>query len=931
LPQPLQSIQWVDFVADAARGADEVGTALKTDLEWIREHTRLLVRAREWIAAERDNGPLLRGKDLVRAEAWFATSAGKQPAPAALHAELIATSRKRATTTQRRLVSALSIGLVVTITLAVVAVLQSNERERQRQIAVAKQVGASAVLVREQRGSGLTLSALLAVESTRRLIDLGDSSVEGAQALAAALQLLPRRVHWIEHPSNVTDVNVTGNGAWLVTAAGGMASIWDATSGELQNELEHPSQITGAVVDERARYLLARSNRDLSVWDVAARRRAVLPLSSRDDLYALSPSGSLFAITSEMGIEIYDPAQAESPLRRIDTGGVDAIRFLADDTLQVDRAEETIQWRAGESRPVRILRYEYPANVLRGEIETSGDGAKPVCDLALEVAGPAGAFRLGPRCEHLVTSDVRIVLQSSLNPTTLQIWERRVRGAGIEEEDAQVDYASIASLEFERGITALSFSADGARFVTASGDYRVQVWEARTGREAQRIEHAGTARAAVFGRPVDDTAASSGISLVATAGARHAGVWQLTANSIDRRASRPRMVTRGMAFSADGRRLAVSTTQFFELWDLPAGRLLRRDRQLSSRPRDATIPLFHPHPRTPQVAGDQQSLVVPGAEATIIYDRDGQPRSASSYGRTDVVALSPDGDLVAAADATLVQLIRLADDSRMTIEQEDVREMAISGGNRHLAASGGGALHVWRLGDDGAVEVDVNAPDDVRALAFSADGNFLAVGARSIVRVYDVRSPDNPQPVADFTPGPSGEVPMPHEESATLAQAVAFSPDSRLVAATWGNARFALWEVDGGRLLLDEPMESLQSLAFSPDSSTFAAFGRNQPVRVWNGLGGAKAHEVLRIPHRENVGALVFSPDGRLLASASSDDLIVVSPVELEDLLAEATTRLPRNLTAQEWSYYFGTEPYRCVVPELSDCIAASEAQRTLR
>jgi hypothetical protein len=76
----------------------------------------------------------------------------------------------------------------------------------------------------------------------------------------------------------------------------------------------------------------------------------------------------------------------------------------------------------------------------------------------------------------------------------------------------------------------------------------------------------------------------------------------------------------------------------------------------------------------------------------------------------------------------------------------------------------------------------------------------------------------------------------------------------------------------------------------------------------------------LRIPRQENVRTLTFSPDGRLLASGSSDDVILLTPVRIADLLAEATRRLPRNLTPEEWSYYFAGEPYRCVLPELADC-----------
>jgi hypothetical protein len=78
--------------------------------------------------------------------------------------------------------------------------------------------------------------------------------------------------------------------------------------------------------------------------------------------------------------------------------------------------------------------------------------------------------------------------------------------------------------------------------------------------------------------------------------------------------------------------------------------------------------------------------------------------------------------------------------------------------------------------------------------------------------------------------------------------------------------------------------------------------------------------EVLRILHREYVGAFSFRQDGRQLASASDDHIVLLSNVRTEDLLEEALKRVPRNLTREEWQYFLNDEPYRCVVGNLPDC-----------
>ena len=49
-----------------------IAEALDTDLDWVKAHTRLLVRALEWEANDQSRALLLRGDDLSRAEAAIA-------------------------------------------------------------------------------------------------------------------------------------------------------------------------------------------------------------------------------------------------------------------------------------------------------------------------------------------------------------------------------------------------------------------------------------------------------------------------------------------------------------------------------------------------------------------------------------------------------------------------------------------------------------------------------------------------------------------------------------------------------------------------------------------------------------------------------------------------------------------------------------------
>lgn len=67
-------------------------TALNTDLEWLREHTRLLQRATEWEQGGRAPNRLLSGADITAAKQWAARRPKEAPSPTGLHLDYIKAS-----------------------------------------------------------------------------------------------------------------------------------------------------------------------------------------------------------------------------------------------------------------------------------------------------------------------------------------------------------------------------------------------------------------------------------------------------------------------------------------------------------------------------------------------------------------------------------------------------------------------------------------------------------------------------------------------------------------------------------------------------------------------------------------------------------------------------------------------------------------------
>jgi len=181
VPRSLRELNWIFFrdSDDFDEATDKLISALDTDLNWVRAHTRLLTRAIEWDGNGRNNSFVLRGEDLRSAERWLAEAgAQKERQPTTLQTEYIIASRKAAARRQRFTLGAVSLGFVVAIALAIVAFFAEAKAKKQTQVAVTATKKTSEVA---SRGD----------VSLARYVEEGGKNGQALAYLAQALRLIP--------------------------------------------------------------------------------------------------------------------------------------------------------------------------------------------------------------------------------------------------------------------------------------------------------------------------------------------------------------------------------------------------------------------------------------------------------------------------------------------------------------------------------------------------------------------------------------------------------------------------------------------------------------------------------------------------------------------------------------------------------------------
>jgi WD40 repeat protein len=241
-------------------------------------------------------------------------------------------------------------------------------------------------------------------------------------------------------------------------------------------------------------------------------------------------------------------------------------------------------------------------------------------------------------------------------------------------------------------------------------------------------------------------------------------------------------------------------------------------------------------------------------------------------------AFSADGTVMATASDNVVQLwtndnhltraatLRLPDNS----EGGYGYQARVDPSGRILATALGSAPTVlWDISDITKPIEFSTLPTTARhtnIVAFSPDGRTVATaGDDYTVQLWDIAEPRRPQRLSEPLTGFTGP----------FLSGVMFSPDGRTVVASNADRTVCAWDItdrDHPKLAtaaITGNTAAFASPAISPDSKTLAIGGQDQTIRLWDITDPRHATPIGNPLHSpRNVAQVVFSPDGKTLASS---------------------------------------------------------------
>ena len=600
------------------------------------------------------------------------------------------------------------------------------------------------------------------------------------------------------------------------------------------------------------------------------------------NLMRFSPDGTRLVVGTDVGAWVYDvPDGKETALFTGHIGQVNAIAFSSDGKTFASGGfvNPVIQVWDVETKsklstvPLTREPYSLPALTFYGEILISTNGHREITYWHADTGQKLSESRLDNPINTVTFSQDGSTLAIGDRNGKIQLWDTtssqqadleghgggrdseilalafspdgKILASGSEDKTVRLwdtqNHTKLGTLSGHTGwVTAVAFSEDGNTVASGDANKTIKLWDLDT-QQARAIitGHKNTINALAFapiGTPLYGMCLASG----STDGTIR--FWNprngeelvtFTSGHIES--------VKAVAFSKDGTTLTTAAFNgIVDVWSLQTGRELTTftDGQCDAADAIALSP-------------DATYFVRTAREGLIAFKPDGFGSRMNSWG------------------GTRLQLWNIATEDKIPGPWQDignsVSKSIFSPVHGILAVGSHKAIQAWHI-NTGAELFRFEARGSPRTdPVFSPDGKWLATIDRSgKAQVWNVEAPNEPAII-----------------SSQKAEAMAFSPDSSILAIATGG-HICLWkfhiEAEDELTFIRGGLRGFKNvLTFSPDGTTLVGSdmeGWSNPIKLWDVETGKDLGTLSG--HTEPIETLVFSRDGKMLASGSDDGTVLL-------------------------------------------------------